>query len=264
MAKKFVRATSDLNFDHLADTFKDTVYGTLKGRIRLEVLQRDFASLSAQWPSRPLRILDAGGGSGQFSATLARQGHSVVLCDLSVKMLELAKQEYARTCPQAEVEYIHAGVLDLPASLYGSFDLVLFHAVLEWLIEPKDTLRALCRFLAPEAWMSVLFYNRNSLIFRHLTLGNFWLVRQGYLRGNGKTLTPISPLLPEEVAAWLASEGMDQCLHSGVRCFYDFMAPGALEQVADDEVVEMELLHSQQEPYRSMARYVHMAYRNRG
>ncbi len=260
MGKKFTPATTDQNFDHLAHTFKDAIYGTLKGRIRLAVLERDFAELKLASPDRPLRILDAGGGNGQFSARLAAQGHSLVLCDLSANMLVLAKEEYRRVCPQADAEFLHCGVQSLPESLAGSFDLILFHAVLEWLIEPEQTLRSLCRFLKPGGRLSVLFYNRNSLIFRHLVMGNFMFIRKGYLRGNGTTLTPINPLLPEEVAAWLQDEGLAQQLHSGVRCFHDFMTPEARQRVSEEEVLEMELAHSRQEPFRGMARYVHMVY----
>mgnify|MGYP000507113195 FL=1 len=81
---------SDRNFDDLSKRFKNNIYGTPKGMLRLYALREDFsnAEIGNQYP---LTILDAGGGMGQFSSELAEKGHKIELCDISHEMLEGAK-----------------------------------------------------------------------------------------------------------------------------------------------------------------------------
>ena len=91
--------TGDKNFDDLAPRFQRKIYGGLKGQIRLAVLEKDLgeffprALLPAQ--DKPLNILDAGGGSGPFSVSLATFGHHITLCDLSGNMLEQARTRFS-------------------------------------------------------------------------------------------------------------------------------------------------------------------------
>lgn len=256
---RFQRPQTDRVFDGLAHRFKDSIYGNLKGRIRLEVLNRDFAAHGLDARSgRRLRVLDAGGGVGQFSCQLASKGAEVVLAEPSQDMLELARAHQSEFAPDANVEYLQQRVQDLDPQL-GEFDLVLFHAVLEWLVEPQETLKRLLRFVRPGGHVSLLFYNKQSLILRHLTLGNFHYIENNHLAGVGKrTLTPISPQLPEEVRTWFRGWGYEECCYSGVRCFHDLMPAHERARCEDDDIVRLELAHSQQSPYRELARYIHL------
>ena len=126
MAKQ--NASQDRNFDDLAGRFKKNIYGGLKGAVRLAVLQRDFSEciphvLAA---TTPLRILDAGGGQGQFSLTLAKAGHQVVLCDISAEMLKLAREQVDSAGLQQQVTLVHCGIQTLAQHLADDqFDLVL-------------------------------------------------------------------------------------------------------------------------------------------
>ena len=82
----------DRNFDDLAVQFSQRIYSGTKGRIRLALLQRDLEEvLGRELTDRSLRVLDAGGGEGQFARWLAAKGHQVTLCDLSSVMLANAR-----------------------------------------------------------------------------------------------------------------------------------------------------------------------------
>lgn len=259
--KKFVRPTEDRNFDDIADRFAEGIYGNLKGRVRLEVLSRDFQQAEVAEGQRPdLRVLDAGCGSAQFSCQFSKVGNPrIVLADPSVKMLEKAQRLYENENPSAHTRFIHSSVQELPSELKGGFDVVLFHAVLEWLIEPLQTLEYLLSFLKPGGVLSLLFYNKHGLVMRHLTLGNFHFVEKGYLSGVGnKSLTPISPQEPEDVLSWFGERDYELLCHSGVRCFYDLMNPAERSKLSDEDILRLELKQSQQVPYRDIARYVHL------
>ncbi|MDX1268249.1 MAG: methyltransferase domain-containing protein, partial [Oceanisphaera sp.] len=139
---------SNTNFDGKSDTFARNIYGTTKGRIRLAVLSRDIDELLADLPDRPLRILDAGGGFGPLSQPLAAQGHKVVLCDLSGEMLALAREQVAEKGLLAQFEFIQAPIQSLTVEDLGQFDLILCHAVLEWVQEQARLLACLQALLA--------------------------------------------------------------------------------------------------------------------
>ncbi len=59
------------------------------------------------------------------------------------------------------------------ADALGDFDLVLCHAVLEWLAQPQQALHKLFGLIRPGGHLSLMFYNRDALIFRNLIRGNW-------------------------------------------------------------------------------------------
>lgn len=254
----------DRNFDDLAHKFKTHIYGSAKGPIRLAVLQRDFdAALKGRKSNVPLNILDAGAGAGLFSSRFAQQGHRMTLCDISAAMLDLAKEEYQKTAPNLDVRFIHGSIQKLSKSNTGSYDIVFFHAVLEWLAKPKTVLLGLLEQLKPGGLISVLFYNRHGLVMQNLILGNLARIRKDELAGWGNSLTPTNPLDTQEVIGWFNPDNFEQLSFSGVRCFYDFMPPWVREKKSLEELIEVEMSLNQIEAYRSTARYQHVVYRRK-
>jgi S-adenosylmethionine-dependent methyltransferase len=249
----------DRNFDDLAHKLKTHIYGSPKGAIRLAILQRDIDEALQATYKPSLNILDAGAGAGMFSSQFAQQGHRITLCDISASMLSLAKDEYEKAATDAEVRFIHGPIQAFMESNSDSFDLVLVHALLEWLAEPQHVLQGLLARVKPGGLISILFYNRHGLVMQNLILGNLARIHKSELAGRGSSLTPINPLDPEDVMGWLGDEF--SCLsHSGVRCFYDFMPPWVREKKSQQALIEMEMLLSQAEPYRSVARYQHAVF----
>jgi len=84
--------TPDADFDRIAASFEEDVYGSTKGAVRLAVLWDDLLSGIPGLSRGGLHVLDAGGGSGHLAVPLAALGNAVVLCDPSEEMLAMAAE----------------------------------------------------------------------------------------------------------------------------------------------------------------------------
>jgi len=250
---------SDQSFDGIAQKFATNIYGTTKGIIREQVLWQDLQGCLARLPAGPLRILDAGGGLGQFSGKLAALGHQVVLCDLSQEMLSLAKQQLERAGVSERVTLVHCAIQDyLAQQAAAQFDLILCHAVLEWLADPKPVVVGLIKALAPGGILSLTFYNKNAMLFHNLICGNFGYVKSGLKRKKRVRLTPGNPLYPEQVYDWISRSGAHIIGKTGVRCFHDYLRDKEHQQQKLDELLQLEQRYARQEPYVSLGRYIHV------
>ncbi|MBN2647499.1 MAG: methyltransferase domain-containing protein [Thiotrichales bacterium] len=244
----------DRNFDNLVDKFEKKVYDTVKGEWRLKLLQEDLAPLRAQ---APLQIWDAGCGFAQISQWFAEAGHQLTLCDLSAKMLARAQQQFTES--KVSANFIHGSAQSVAQQLPQQ-DLVLFHAVLEWLVEPQATLNTVAQRVKPGGTLSLLFYNRHALVIRNALRGGWrlpYLLEDAYL-GKGKKLTPPNPQIPEEVCAWLTDWGFEIEVHTGIRVFHDYMTQEAQAQSDLPALMALEYRYCREPTYRNMARYIHL------
>ena len=273
------RATrTDRSFEPIADHFEKKVYGGLKGEIRLAVLRRDifaYVNEHSRRLGRPLRILDVGAGLAQIAIELAAQGHTLVINDISAAMLDKAQTHAAAletgiktkldiswlVCPYQEL----ASKLATDSTSENSdtkFDLILCHALLEWLAKPAEVMRFFDTQLRPQGALSLCFYNPASFDYRNLIMGNFNLLDKqlegNYAADNKKSLTPNHPVARQEVEAWLQQHHYKVVLESGLRVFHDY-APLKRGGHNDPEaVIKMELRYSQLEPYKWLGRYLHI------
>ena len=252
----------DRNFDDIADKFARNIYGTTKGRIRQAVLWQDLETLLATLPQRPLRILDAGGGQGQIACQLAVRGHQVILCDISEQMLARAAQHAAEQGVSARMELVQSPAQEMHHHLAAPVDLVLFHAVLEWVAEPQAVLAALEKCLAPGGALSLMFYNYNGLLMLNTLVGNMEYVKRGMPKRKRRSLSPDHPLDPVQVYDWLAQLGLTISGKTGVRVFHDYLRDKSQQEGAFDDLLALEQRYCRQEPFVSLGRYIHvMAYK---
>lgn len=246
----------DRNFDELAEHFERRIYGGLKGRVRLAVLRRDLQDALARLSAaEPLRVLDTGAGLAQLAVELAEAGHQVMANDLSEKMLEQARARAGQRGVAGRMSWRHGPFQALTSGV--PHDLVLCHAVLEWLAEPEAAVAALASLVRPGGYLSLAFYNRDAQVFRNLVRGNFRKVQSGTVHGAAGGLTPLHPLVPETVASWLEAGGFRIETRSGIRVFRDYVTTPMGGNLDDDAVVAMELAWSQQEPFWRLGRYIH-------
>ncbi len=260
-------ALADRNFDDLAAKFARKIYSSQKGEVRLAVIWRDLEEWFAEAArplqgaaAGPLRVLDIGGGLGQFSCRLAALGHCVTYNDLSTQMLALAQRSAEQAGCAANIDWRPGSYQPLVAALAERgerYDLILCHAVIEWLAEPQRLAAELAQLLAERGLLSLSYYNRHGWAYRNLLRGNFNLLDRPY-RAEPGSLTPHHAFTQPQVAGWLNEQRLQLERSSGIRVFSDYAGErrGGLADPA--AVVARELAQSSQEPYKWLGRYIHL------
>ncbi len=281
MAEQALRV--DRSFDDVADHFEKKVYGGLKGDIRLAILRRDiyeYVDALTEALGRPLRILDVGAGLAQIAIELAVQGHNVVINDISANMLAKAQASFKQLAVDksdcevnafGEIKWVACPYQELSDKLAGEtlsqesekFDLILCHALLEWLAEPIAIMDFFDSQLTATGALSLCFYNPASFEYRNLIMGNFNLLdsllsEDGYRADNKKSLTPNHPVAKLEVERWLADHRYNLVIESGLRVFHDYAPLKRGGHNVPEEVIRMELRYSRQEPFKRLGRYLHI------
>ncbi len=255
----------DRNFDFLAERFEKSVYGGLKGEIRLAVLWKDLQPVLTHLQKNratPLRILDVGGGLSQLAIRLAEQGHEVTVNDISPVMLEKARERARDVSLEEKIIWVCAPYQNLSQHVQGSFDLVMCHALLEWLQEPELLVPALEPLISRGGYLSLCFYNPAGKVYRNLVRGNFnWVRNEDMFTSDEGSLTPNKASSIDEVRVWLAQANLHIESESGLRVFHDYavVKRGGLE--SPQEILEMELEFSSKEPYKWLGRYLHVVAR---
>ena len=254
----------DRNFDGIAPLFTRNIYDNAKGQLRLAVLRRDFAEC-LPLADHDLRILDAGAGQGQFALELAAAGHQLVLSDISAEMLQVARAALEQLPPavQERVSIVQAPLQQLSNDLDSGadFDLVMCHAVIEWLKEPAQLVASLESLVRPGGYFSLIFYNLDGMIFKNLLRTNFKKILQQDYRGFRGSLTPANPLRLEQVRGWMLDAGFEEICCSGIRVFHDYIFDKQDRQREPGTLEELELAFSRQLPYRDLGRYIHVLCR---
>lgn len=253
--------TEDRNFDDIAHKFVKNIYGSDKGAIRQTIVWEDLNQALTCFDEydKPLHILDAGGGLAQVSQKLAEQGHKVTLCDISEEMLQLARQDIEKHGLLPQFHFIHAPVQAIAEHLEQKVDMLLFHAVMEWLADPRPALEEVLAQVKKGGIASIMFYNHHGLVLKNVICGNIPHVLQGMPHRKRFKLQPQKGLIPQEVYGWIEQAGFEICGKSGIRSFHDYI--GNMQNMGDydmQDLLELEKTLCRQEPYLSLGRYIHV------
>ncbi|ESS56629.1 tRNA uridine 5-oxyacetic acid(34) methyltransferase CmoM [Kosakonia cowanii] len=251
----------DRNFDDIAEKFSRNIYGTTKGLLRQAILWQDLDILLAEMNDGPLHVLDAGGGEGQTAIRMAQLGHHVTLCDVSQEMLKRAQAAAEEKGVSGNMHFVHCAVQDIAQHLASPVDLILFHAVLEWVADPVAVLQKLWSVLRPGGALSLMFYNADGLLMHNMVAGNFDYVQVGMPKRKKRTLSPDHPRAPAEVYRWLEQIGWQITGKTGVRVFHDYLRDKTQQQRSFEMLLELETRYCRQEPYISLGRYIHVTAR---
>jgi ubiquinone/menaquinone biosynthesis C-methylase UbiE len=140
------------SWDKHATTF-DEWDETFSGAVQQHV---DWELLKGYLPQdKDSKILDAAGGTGRITLPLAKMGYSVTLCDISPRMLDVARQKLLKEGVLGRVEITECDVRRLRFA-DETFDFVLCWGQ-SWMIE---ALRELVRVLKNGGRISMLVGNR--------------------------------------------------------------------------------------------------------
>jgi len=128
-------------FERAAATYDGAAF------LQREVGQRLYERLDLLRGFRPVRILDAGCGTGALTAQLARRwrGARVVALDIAPAMLARAR----RRGPWLRRPWCVAGDIEALPLAAGSFDLVFSSLALQWCPDLERAIGELARVLAP-------------------------------------------------------------------------------------------------------------------
>jgi S-adenosylmethionine-dependent methyltransferase len=253
----------DISFDGRAERFVERIYGSAKGELRLALLWQDMlAEIPPLAGPAPLRIWDAGGGAGQMAFKLAARGHAVLLSDISADMLALAAaQRDTAAAGSGRIEIRCASIQALSDELDERFDLIVCHAVLEWLAQPREVLAQLARRLAPGGYLSLMFYNRHSLLLTHAVRGSVDKLLGGETAGHPGSLTPPNALAPAEVEQWLRELGLAAVSRCGIRTVTEYLPRAQRAEMELETLLRLEQRYCREEPFQSLGRYLHWVCR---
>ena len=236
--------------------------GTLRRVVRHELVDR---ALAEHLSGPPARIVDVGGGAGQQSIRLARKGYEVTILDPSPEMLDEARRRLASEDEDVRRRVrLVEGEGERGHEVLGGekFDAVLCHGVLMYLEDAWPMIQGLSTLAPSGGIVSVLTKNASALAVRPALEGRYRdalsllevdrdLGRLGVIT-RGDTVEGLSEAFAE---AGLAVERW-----YGVRVFSDHLGDSVPGEDLP-EILELEWEAGKREPYRSVARLIHMVGR---
>ena len=133
------------------------VYDDFTGHYESEEWIADLVKVLEQHGLQGKRLLDVGCGTGTSFLPMLAQGWAVTACDISMAMLELAREK-AGDGVRLEI----ADMLELPR--FGEFDLVwALDDAVNYLLSPEELGRALAGMRANLAPTGLLLFDLNEL-----------------------------------------------------------------------------------------------------
>ncbi|TFV54098.1 methyltransferase domain-containing protein [Geodermatophilus sp. DF01-2] len=213
-----------------------------------------------------LRVLDVGGGSGNFAVPLARLGHDVTVVDPSADALATLNRRAENAGVGARVHGVQGDGDQLhevvPAGEGGgdSYDLALCHSVLEVVDDPAATLRELARALRPGGTASVAAANRAGAVLARAVAGHpveaLALIEDRDPAPRRAARPARRRFTPDDLLALVTHAGLQPGTWRGVSVVADLLD---VTSDADPEAVRrLELALAGRSPYRDVAAGLHV------
>jgi S-adenosylmethionine-dependent methyltransferase len=214
--------------------------------------------------SRPLQVLDLGGGTGGFAVRVAEAGHLATVVDPSPDALASLGRRAADAGVSDRVRGIQGDSSDLLEVVEkGSADAVLCHGVLEVVDDPADALHAVAAVLRPHGLLSLLVTQRHAAVLAKALAGHLADARHLLADPAGRwgEADPVPRRFTEpEVVALLAAAGFEVADAHGVRVFAD-LVPSTLvdtEPGAAETLYALEADVADRPEFRAIATQLHV------
>lgn len=112
--------------------------------------------LAKYLPKNKGKILDAGGGTGEFSIKFAKKGYDVVLIDLSEGMLDVAREKIAHKRLSKKVEVFPQDITNMCDIKSNSFDMVVsLGDPVSYCMNEKKAIKELARVAKKNAYVFI-------------------------------------------------------------------------------------------------------------
>jgi ubiquinone/menaquinone biosynthesis C-methylase UbiE len=130
--------------------------------------------LKKHFPKKGL-ILDAGGGPGRYTVTLAGQGYDMIMLDMTPANVEFAKRQIKRSDVEHRVkDVIEGSIVDLSRFADNAFDgVICLGGPLSHVVNKRkrdEAIRELVRVAKPGAPVAVSVMSRFSVLIVELTM----------------------------------------------------------------------------------------------
>lgn len=195
------------------------------GRLRYSLAE---GNLARHLDGRPLEVLDVAGGNGVDAVRLAIQGHRVTLVDYSGQMLAAAREVAISAGVSSRITCLESDAAKLADVVEpASFDLVLCHNLLQYVIDPVTTMDSVLAPLRAGGLLSLISVNGHSEVLRTairdmdpVTAYEALNTDEGWAQTFG---TSIRRYTADQVKLMLSRAGAPVIGHYGIRAVCDYL-----------------------------------------
>ncbi len=214
--------------------------------------------------TRPLHVLDLGGGTGGFAVRVAEAGHRATVVDPSPDALASLARRAADAGVSEQVRGLQGDSSDLLEVVEkASADAVLCHGVLEVVDDPADALRAVAAVLRPGGLLSLLVTQRHAAVLAKALAGHLADARHLLVDPAGRwgSADPVPRRFTEpEVTDLLTAAGFAVTDTHGARVFTDLVSSALVdtEPGAAEALYALESAVADRPEFRAIATQLHV------
>lgn len=235
---------------------------SLRRAIRRELIIRELV----EHLPPPAKVIDVGGGAGRIAVPLARMGCELTILDPSREALGRAREalDEEAAVTRRRVRLVPGCGEEAP-DLFGeaTFDAATCHGVLPFVEDPEPLLQALVKLVRPGGSISVLAKNAGALAMRPALQGRYRKALHSLdaNRDEGPLGAPTRADTVAGLRGTLEAAGAELIGWRGVRIFTDHLGDAPVIPEVLEDVLELEWEAGQKDPYRGVARWIHLLAR---